>query len=254
MKKLIWNLLARLFARKKRENTTDQVISAQPSQEDIISGEEKTSDEEFTPDEEETSDEDLREKRAIMFDRWLCHAIRFRKYYEVKDYFSQYQENFGKLFIGYYEEEPDVFYLSAASNDDTVMLTDDIMSEFLEELVDGKNPDVDAYVDRWNRQYALLEAVKSGDILKVDELLKQGADINYVYYFYQEGYIQEYAEGICSIVSDSIKCCETLWDCVPKDENNRMFRYFLGRNDCHEAMAFKKRDEAEKELLKSMNA
>ena len=98
---------------------------------------------------------------------------------------------------------------------------DVIVKEFVTKLCAGETPDVEEYTLRYKLQYDLKKAFDDRDICRFDELLSAGADINY-----------EYVSSYGTIT--------TLWDEVDRARPERMYDYFMTRDDCPQVVTRKK--------------
>ena len=221
MKTKIKNLLARLFA--------PAAVNEAKTQANVVSSRESEL--------RQAAREREEQRHALL--KELYFAVLCHNYREVEELVPTYQGKFGRL-----TGEERVYLLDSSDDgygkiDDEIptfssypllLTADAMMKEFFFALVEGKNPDTAAYQAKWNLQKKLLEAVESGDVLAVDALLKQGADINYAYY---SPYVRELK----------------LWHKVPPRKSNPMYRYFMSREDCPEAAALKANQEATEKLL-----
>ena len=223
MKTKIKNLLARLFVPAAVNEAKPQAnVVSSPSRENEL---------------RQAAREREEQRQALL--KELYFAVLCHDYREVERLVPAYQGKFGRL-TG--EER---VYLPDSSRDGYGKLDDEIptfssypllltadamMKEFFFASAEGKNPDTAAYQAKWNLQKKLLEAVESGDVLAVDALLNQGADINYAYY---SPYVRELK----------------LWHKVPPCKSHPMYRYFMSREDCSEVAALKANQEATEKLL-----
>lgn len=98
---------------------------------------------------------------------------------------------------------------------------DVIVKEFVTKLCAGETPDVEEYTRRYKLQYDLKKAFDDRDICRFDELLSAGADINYEY-------VSSY--GTITI----------LWNEVDRTRPERMYDYFMTRDDCPQVVTRKK--------------
>lgn len=98
---------------------------------------------------------------------------------------------------------------------------DVIVKEFVTKLCAGETPDVEEYTRRYKLQYDLKKAFDDRDICRFDELLSAGADINY-----------EYVSSYGTIT--------TLWNEVDRTRPERMYDYFMTRDDCPQVVTRKK--------------
>ncbi len=145
----------------------------------------------------------------------------------VREYLSQYGEMTGKETVWLQFDQGDIYDpYWVWSKKGILAWTNTFTKEFFFAILNGNKAKAEEYRHKAELQADLKKAFDDRDVVAFDKALSAGADINYRY-FSSEGYTPK------------------LWDNIWHDRGSRMYKYFMTREDCPEAMKIR----AENELI-----